>query len=544
MDYALKPVKADAKRELARRELERRKIRDDDFYFVENYVWIENKEDTETTNKVLFKLWEEQKQAWRDITTHDRCIVPKARQIGITWLGLTRAIKWMLEIAGFKTIILSQTDEYAKDAILRVDFILDNLPKWFCQRKSMDNLYVKDIWLFEYTSRHIILWHPIDETKDMREFAEITARPSTKSSARSLTCDFLIFDEWAYHDAAKLVFAAAYPTINRVGGGKFLGISTNQRGSYFEEVVLDRVSMGFHLIFISVWADPKRDNDWYQQTKQTMPDTWMQEYPETLEQAMSAGKRTALPEFSRSVHVCETFTPPEHWPRWMGADNGYNDPFCWYKFAINEDGIVFIYYEFTRKKNDATTVLGYSDQAAKVWADSTWEEYDEYEGCDVDRHDKIQYIAIGLDAWSTHHRDQSGKCLINYYVDGGLKYPFVKPLTDRKLRLATWHHYLKPYSIEITDEHGNKKIVQTAKLQIMDCCTELIRTLPLLVKDKNNNEVVEDDSTIDNCYDGAGYGLITHHRRNSSPPKAEESRGSEFKQKLIKQTSRKRGILN
>lgn len=541
MDYEPKPVKQSAIRELARRELERRKMREDDFYFVENYVWIENKEDTATTNKVLFNLWAEQKQAWIDITNHKKVIVPKARQIGITWLAIARALKWSLDVPGHKTIILSQSDDYAKEAVLRSDFILSHLPEWLVQRKTTDNMMIRDIWLFEYTSRRIVIWHPIVDG-EARAVSIIEARPSTKSAARSLTCDFLIFDEWAYHDFAEAVFAAAYPTINRVGAGHFLGISTNQRGSFFEQVVLERIKRGFHLVFISVWADPKRNDAWYEQTKNTLPDSWMQEYPESIEQALSAGERTALPEFSRSIHVCETFTPPKHWPRWMGMDNGYDDPFAWYKFAVNEDGTVFIYYEYTRKKHEQETVVSYTDQAAKVWKDSTWKEFDEYQGEEVEVHDKIQYIAAGLDAWATHHRDQSGKNLVDYYMMGGIKYPFIKPITDRKLRLATWHEYLKPYTITVTGPDGKPMEIKTAKLQIMDCCPELIRTLPLLVKDKNDPEKVEDDNTIDHGYDGAGYGLITYHLKNSLPKKKELSKFQKHKQQLLKQGQRK-GML-
>jgi len=542
MEYALKPVKKRSIKELARRELERRKIREDDFYFIENYVWIENKEDTATTNKVLFKLWEEQKQAWNDISTHQKVIVPKARQIGITWLAVTRSIKWSMEIGGFRTIILSQTDEYAKDAVLRADFILSHMPPWLFQRKTADNLFVKDIYLFEYTTKKLTIWHPIP-TEGSRATSTIEARASTKAAARSLTCDFLIFDEWAYHEFAPAVFDAAYPTINRVGAGHFLGISTNQRGSFFEQVVLERIKRGFFLVFISVWADPKRNKEWYEATKATMPDSWMQEYPETLEQALSAGKRTALPEFNRGIHVCKTFEPPKHWPRWMGLDNGHNDPFAWYKFTVNEDGVVFIYYEYTRVKGEADTIVSYSDQAAKVNRDCTYDEYDDFYGEDRKAKEPIMYISAGLDAWSTHHRDQTGKTLIDYYQDGGITYPFIKAITDRKLRLAAWHEYLKVYEIVIPDSNGKPKTIKTAKLQIMDCCTELIRTLPLLVKDKNDNEKVEDDSTIDNCYDGAGYGLLSYHLKNSLPKKKDKSKFKQHKEQLIKHANRKKGQL-
>ena len=100
-----------------------------------------------------------------------------------------------------------------------------------------------------------------------------------------LTADLIILDEWAFHENAELVFAGIGPTINRPDSGKLIGISTNKRGSYFEKIVTDCIEnnadMGFHLIFLSVFADPRRTREWYEQTKKTFKNTWRQEYPET-----------------------------------------------------------------------------------------------------------------------------------------------------------------------------------------------------------------------------------------------------------------------
>ena len=543
-------TKEHAKIELARRELELRRINASDTYFVENYVWIENKDDTSYTNKVLFKMWPAQKKAWKDIDTHNKIIIPKARQIGITWLSLSYAIRKSLKIAGYTSLILSQSIDYAADAISRCEFILEHLPNWSCPKKTRDNQFTKGIYLYEATTKKVVVWHPLEPGKP-RQYSEISARPSTKSAGRSLTADLIIFDEWAYHEEAQKVFAAAYPVINNPSGNsKFIGISTNQRGSFFEKIINERKERKFFLVFIPWNADPKRTKSWYEDTKATLPDSWMQEYPETLEQCMSAGAKTALPEFSQSIHVCDTFIPPTHWPRWMGADNGYDDPFAWYKFTVDESGTVYIYYEFTRQKKDVKSRLHYTDQALQIKKDTHWKEWDDYEGREVERKEKIQYIAIGRDAWSTHHRDESGKNLLTFYHEH-LDYPFVKPITDRKLRLAVYHEYLKPYDYPVykngrpvLDQDGNQVYKKTAKLQIMDCCTELIRTLPLLVKDENDNEKVADDSTIDNGYDASGYGLISYHRKQSQVAPQTETVQQAYKKKIIRASSRKRGIIN
>lgn len=547
-------TKNDAVRELARRELERRMIARKPFYFVENYVWIENKEDTSFTNKVLFKLWHAQKEAWKTIDNNQKTIVPKARQIGITWLALSYAVYHLMQIKGYKAVILSQSLDYATDAIGRVEFILSNLPDWLCQKKTKFNMNTNDIWIYEATTKYVKIWHPLESGKP-REYSEISARPSTKGAGRSLTADLLIFDEWAYHEEATKVFDAAYPIINsKTGNTKFIGVSTNQRGSFFEQVIQEREQRKFALVFIPWDADPGRTIEWFENTKATLPDSWMQEYPETLEQCMSAGSKTALPEFSRSVHVCKTFDPPKHWPRWMGADNGYDDPFAWYKLTVDESGTVYVYYEYTRRKNEPLTRKHYSEQAEQVAKDSSWMEWDNEQGKEVLRHEKIQYIAIGLDAWSVERRHETGKSYLDYYQPH-LKYPFVKPVTNRRLRLATLHEYLKPYEYPLYDTNGRRRYdengepmtVKTAKLQIMDCCTELIRTLPLLVKDEKDSEKVADDSSIDNQYDALGYGLITHHRKQSQVAPEVQTPQQQHKAQLIKaagRKSRKRGTIN
>lgn len=551
-----------ARAQLAHRHLERRRMQDD-FYFVENYVWIENKLDTAAEPKILFKLWSEQKDAWESIDKHQKNIILKARQLGITWLIISLILKRSLDIKGHTSLWMSQTLPYVKEAFDRFEFILQNLPSWFMQelktKKHENNLLVKDIYLYEKTATKVVIWHPIpDVVGEIRQKSEIKGVASTPGAGRSVTADIVAFDEWAFHENAQKVWQAAFPTINREGAGKFIGLSTNERGSLFEQVVLERVERKFNLVFLSVWVDPSRTEEWYKDTVNALPDSYMQEYPRTVEEALSAGKRTAFPEFSRSIHVCKTFKPPEHWARWASVDNGYNDPYAWYKYAINEDGIVFVYYEQSRDRDKDPKVY-YDDQAVE-FMDSCWINNPDYEDAYevVDSkymREPIRYMVAGRDAWNTHHRDESGKTLIDYYREGvtdvngehkdGVTYPFVLPVTDRKAGVVTLHHYLKPFKTMIVDKHGNKKEIWTAKLQIMDCCPHLIRTIPQLVKDKNEQEKVEDNSDIDNPYDSLRYGLISWHKKKSEIPKEKEKPHEVYKKRVTSlHKTRRRGIVN
>jgi len=246
----------------------------------------------------------------------------------------------------------------------------------------------------------------------------------------------------------------------------------------------------------------------------------------------------AFAEFSHEIHVCEPFIIPDHWTRWRSVDNGYSDPFAWYWFAVSEDGIVYIYREYTRDPKDEK--VGYSDQARKVVELSTHTVLDEY-GKEIEVEEPYSFIAAGLDAWATHVRDTQGKTLIDYYQEGGLT-GFVRPITDRKLRKATWHEYLRPFDHPDQERFPGKKI---AKVQIFSTCKKLIETLPVLIEDEKNPEVIA-ECDLDHWYDGAGYGLIVWHTRQSKSAKEEEINPFKaHKNKLAKkhQQRQKRGRL-
>ena len=201
----------------------------------------------------------------------------------------------------------------------------------------------------------------------MRVTSSVKGLVSTPAAGRSITSDLIIFDEWAYHDNAEEAFQAAYPTINRPDSGTFIGISTNKRGSFFEQILtdcLDEGLMGFHMIFLGALADPRRDMKWYEETKVVLKNTYQIEYPLTVQDSLSSGNLIAFPEFDQKTHAIEPFPIPDHWIKWSAVDNGLNDSFCWLKFAIDENGTTYVYYEYTRDKRKDPKVY-YKDQAEK-----------------------------------------------------------------------------------------------------------------------------------------------------------------------------------
>lgn len=439
-------------------------------YFIEKFVKIEDM-DNPTDKAAPFLLWPKQVTALESLINNRLNIVLKSRQLGLTWLALAIAIWYMIYKPGYTVVALSKTETPdAKELIRRMQFILSNLPKWMITENVKENSAYKGL-KWESTVLTITILHkPYPST-----FISLSAGPD---SGRSFTANLVILDEWAFQQWAKEIWSAAYPTINRPTGGKVIGLSSAKRMTMFEEI-WRKATLGintFSRVFLPWDTDPRRTQEWYEQSKLDLPNSYKAEYPATPEEAFEAAEGVAFPEYSYDIHVVKPFEIPKHWAKWRSVDNGYTDPFAWYWFTVNEQGTVFIYREFTREHKDPKLI--YTDQASKV--------------VELTGNEEIGYTIAGLDAWNSHHRDTSNKTLVNYYQDGGL-FGFKKANTDRALRKATFHEYLKPY------DDGNLNI-KTAKLQIFDTCTKIIETLPQMLCDPRDNEKVM-ECVWDHWYD-------------------------------------------
>jgi len=207
----------------------------------------------------------------------------------------------------------------------------------------------------------------------------------------------------------------------------------------------------------------------------------------------------AFEEFSEDIHVIEPFDIPLHWHRWLGVDNGYSDPFAWYWFAVDEEGFVYIYREFTREPKEPK--LTYTDQAKRVLELSQQVVVTQSGARKVQ--EPIGVVFAGHDAFATHPL-APGKTIAYYYQQAGL-HPILSSIPDRHLRKAVWHEYLRPF------EYDGKMV---AKVRIFNTCEKLIETLPQQPEDEKDAEKVE-LTNFDHWYDGSGYGLVSYHMSES-----------------------------
>ena len=451
----------------AKVELELRKCSRDVSYFIEKYVFIEDRDIEGLVAK--FSLWDGQKNALSSIIEHKLNIILKSRQLGITWLALSYASGEIIFKDGYSVVAMSKKEDDAKELIRRMEFILRHLPTWMIREKKKvlkNHNFSGPVW--ESTTLSITIYHK------GKEPSIFTAMNASADSGRSFTANLVILDEWAFQMFARTIWSAAYPTINRPTGGKLIGLSTAKKGTLFEEI-WDKAYSGentFNPIFLPWDTDPRRTQEWYEQTKKDLPSSYMAEYPATPEEAFTAGEGQFFKEFRRDVHVVKPFKIPSWWKRFCSLDYGLDMTAC-YWWAVSPEGILYAYRELYQ--SDLTL-----SQAAKKIISLTPKD------------EKMSYTVASPDLWNRRQETgTSGREIMNRAGLNNLR----KAKHERKAGWRAVREYLlvrEEKQDVMTDEGIKTETIFTAKLKIFDTCKNMIRCLPLLEHDKNDSEDAAD----------------------------------------------------
>lgn len=268
------------------REKELEYCRDNIDYFIDEYGHIENKDSSELIQP--FKLWKAQRDALHSILNNRKNVILKARQLGFSWLMIHIAAHLMLTNTGRTVVALSRTEDEAKELVRRLKVVFTYMPELI--QEEGNSLPGWSGIVFKATALELTVKFPGNKPVSvMKAFA------SSPNAGRSFTADLMIIDEWAFQDFAEEIWIAAYPTINRPNGGMFIGLSTIKRGSLFENIFTE-VDNGFNKIFIPWSADPNRDQAWYDETKRSLGEAITQEYPATIEEALTVPGGAFFPE--------------------------------------------------------------------------------------------------------------------------------------------------------------------------------------------------------------------------------------------------------
>lgn len=260
-------------------------------YFIDKYGHIEDKSADELIQP--FKLWPAQVEALKSIMAHKWNIILKARQLGFSWLVMHIAAHLMITSYGKLVIGLSKTEEEAKELVRRLAVIFRYMPELIAEKDNIPEGW--DGPIFNSTALTLTITFPNGMESSFKALA------SSPGAGRSFTANLLIFDEWAFQQFAREIWEGGFPTINRKNGGMVIGLSTIARGSLFEEIFTDPDN-GFNKIFIPWYADPSRDQEWYEQTKRALGDGITAEYPATIEEALEVPGGAFFPEVTKDTH--------------------------------------------------------------------------------------------------------------------------------------------------------------------------------------------------------------------------------------------------
>lgn len=178
----------------------------------------------------------------------------------------------------------------------------------------------------------------------------------------------------------------------------------------------------------------------------------------------------AFPEFDASVHVVEGVTIGTDWPRFRAVDYGYAAPFCCLWGARRPDGAVVIYRELY------AAGLPAAEQAKAVARLSG---------------DEVYSASVGDPSmWASNREGQQYKSNATLYRENGVS--LTKASNERVIGWGVLHALLA------FDD------VQPPNLLIDRSCSNLIRTLPMMVQDAHKVEDIDTDQE-DHAPDAARY---------------------------------------
>lgn len=413
-------------------------------YFVDKYGHIEDKNADELIQP--FKMWKEQRDALDSIHKHKLNAILKARQLGFSWLVLHYGASVLLK-AGTTVIGLSRTEEEAKELIRRMAVIL-RYAKALIAEKGAEPQGWKDAW-FEFTALELRIHHPNAPDSVFKCF------PSSPNAARSFTANLIIFDEWAFQPFAEEIFTSGFPTINSPTGGQVVGLSTIERGSFFEKIFTDPDNK-FNKIFIPWYADPRRDEQWYEDTRRTIGDQITREYPASIEEALTVPGGSFFPEVKRDTHISlEEFHGL--YRNYVCIDYGL-DMFSAHWIHVNEKGFAQVYREYDKPN----LTIGEACAVLK----------------DYESGEKIDLYLAPPDLWN--RSQESGKSRALLFNEHGIS--LTKTSKDFPAGCASMKEWLR-------SERGEQ-----AKLTILDGkAPNLYRCLQKIQKDKKRENVYAKD---------------------------------------------------
>jgi hypothetical protein len=293
-------------------------------YFMTKYAWII---DRNTAKIIKWKPWDYLLNLLDILLTHKEILIPKARQLGVSWLLAGYALWQVLFREGAKVLFISRGEDEAFDLVAKARFILEHLPAFLkLSQKHPDNRGILDFGDTE---------------------SEIKALPSTKGAGRSTDATIVIRDELAEHPYAKENFASVGPTVD--SGGQLIDLSTiNQFDA--EDHFTVRINQALsgqsnaYLVDLANWRlRPVREeglslDEWYETRVKPKYDKEQidKEYPESLIQALSFPQHICRFDVEALKQMKQNCDSPMR-IEYNGWVKIYKEPFAGWQYCIVVD---------------------------------------------------------------------------------------------------------------------------------------------------------------------------------------------------------------
>ncbi len=261
------------------RAIEREKCKASFLYFLGFCKVVEAPTLENSGGVIPLTLWEHLKKAAAALLTKKLIVWLKSRQIGASWLIAAYCLWYAMHKEGASILLFSKGETEAFELLAKCRRIYLQLPDFMRLKVQPDS--------------DGVMGFPI-------MMSTIKAFAATKTAGISFTASVMVCDEWDEHPFAEQNYFSSKPC--RDAGGQFIGIFTasNPDPDTLAKVIFQDARKGkneFTWLFDSYDVRPGRDGEWYEKTKNSIPEKelgfltpelyMLKNYPRSVEEALS-----------------------------------------------------------------------------------------------------------------------------------------------------------------------------------------------------------------------------------------------------------------
>jgi hypothetical protein len=210
--------------------------------------------------------WYWQRDVLEEWMRHPLNLVLKARQIGITWLGVGYGLWKLLTMPGTRMLVISINEDEAIKVVNRLFDMFNSLPEHL--------RFEGEILKPTRGARPSSL---IEFVFPDGRISSVVGLPSTRRAGHGETATLVLLDEFARHEFARESWKATFPTADN--GGQILIVSTangvsnpqTEEGNFFHHLWVNAETYGIETQFLGWELHPDRDEDWYSTHARALP---------------------------------------------------------------------------------------------------------------------------------------------------------------------------------------------------------------------------------------------------------------------------------